>query len=185
MLYLQRFILAFSFLVGSSQAFCETFEQAIQKDSFKIEPSKIDLEKMNNASTLVIGCVDFRLRDEMEKLLREHLHLLDSYNELNLPGASLAFVESTKPHWGQTIEEIIGLVRDLHQVKQVIFIDHMGCGAYRILKGDEVMKTKETERAAHLEEFKKARAKMKEKFPELKVHTLLMHLDGKVENIKE
>ncbi|MBX9977655.1 MAG: hypothetical protein K2X98_05370 [Alphaproteobacteria bacterium] len=182
MLYLQRFILAFSFLVGSSQAFSETFEQAIQKDSFKVEPSSVDLNDMKQALILVVGCVDFRLRDETKKLFRDNLHLLDNYSELNAPGAALAF--SHKP-WEAFIEENIGLIGRLHKITGVIFLDHMDCGAYRILKGDEVMKTKETERSAHLEEFKKARAKMKEKFPELKVHTLLMHLDGTVENIKE
>jgi hypothetical protein len=109
---------------------------------------------------------------------------LDDYDEVSLPGASLAFVETSKNHWGQTIEEIIGVLKTLHNIKNVIFIDHMGCGAYKLMKGDAVMKTKDTERAAHLEEFKKARKKMQEKFPDLHVYTFLMGLDGVVENIK-
>ncbi len=161
----------------------QTFDEAIKKESFKVEPSKIDLEKTHEASTLVISCVDFRLRDETEKFLREQLYLLDDYDEISLPGASLAFVEKKYPHWGQTVEEIIGLLKDLHHIKRVIFIDHMGCGAYKLIKGEEIMKTPDTEREAHRKEFKKVRKKMKQKFPHLEVHTLLMNLDGKVENV--
>ncbi|RTK92436.1 MAG: hypothetical protein EKK61_04490 [Rickettsiales bacterium] len=140
---------------------------------------------MKEASTLVVSCVDFRLRDEIADLLTNKLGLKDDYDEVALPGASLAFVESSKEHWGETITDIIGLLKDLHKIKRVIFVDHLGCGAYKVLKGNDILKTVEIEKASHLETFQTARKKLKQHFPDLDVHTFLMDLDGNVENIHE
>ena len=37
-------------------------------------------EKKHTASTLLISCVDFRLRDKTEKLMIEKFNLLDDYD---------------------------------------------------------------------------------------------------------
>lgn len=176
------FLLILNFL--EHNAIAQPFEKAIQKDSFNIKTSQEDLKSLHNTSTLVVGCVDFRLRDEITKFLQNKLHLLDDYDEISLPGAGLAFVEKKYPHWGKTIEDVIDILKELHQIKRVIFIDHLGCGAYKLLKGEKVMKTTDIERSAHQEVFKEVRNKMKEKFPDLEVYTFIMDLDGAVEQIK-
>lgn len=178
------FILPF-FLSYAHPGFCsETFEKAVQADEFNVTPSQMDLATMNKASTLVVGCVDFRFVDELDQLMREVLHLKDDYDQINVPGASLFLVENGHPHWNKTLEEVVGLLKKLHQIKRVIFVDHMGCGAYKIIKGDSVMESPSTEEAAHREVFKEARAKMKELFPELDVYTFLLDFSGHVKNIK-
>ncbi|MBX9697490.1 MAG: hypothetical protein K2X53_05360 [Alphaproteobacteria bacterium] len=162
----------------------ETFEKAVQAEEFKVTPSQIDLATLNKASTLVVGCVDFRFVDELDQLMREVLHLKDDYDQINVPGASLFFVENGHPHWNKTLEEVVRLLTKLHHIKRVIFVDHMGCGAYKIIKGDSVMETPSTEEAAHREVFKEARAKMKDLFPELDVYTFLLDFSGHVKNVK-
>ena len=158
----------------------------MEKPFFKVKVSSDNLASMHKASTLLISCVDFRLRDETALLMNQELHLLDDYDEISLPGASLAFVEEAYPHWGQTTQDIITFVQQTHHIKRVIFLDHRECGAYKILKGnDHHLETPEQEAAAHHEVFRQVRAKMKLKFPELEVYTLLMGVDGVVENIKE
>ena len=52
---------------------------------------------------------------------------------------------------------------------------------YKILIGQEQLNTKEKETAAHAAILNKARDIIKEKFPQLKVYTFLMGLDGVVE----
>jgi len=158
------------------------FEEAILKPYFHVEPSSPNLSSLHKTSTLVISCVDFRLRDEVERLLREELHLLDDYDEIALPGASLAFVDSLHPQWGQSLEDMITILRQLHGIRRVIFLDHFGCGAYRLIQGEAAVKDKVTERSTHYAIMDEAREKILKEFPGLDVYTLLMDFNGDVFN---
>ncbi|MFY9589156.1 carbonic anhydrase [Rickettsia endosymbiont of Halotydeus destructor] len=150
----------------------------------KVKVSNEHLKVLNQASTLLISCVDFRLRDETVEFMNK-LNLLDDYDEVSLPGSSLALVNDQYPYWGKTIEDVIELLQKLHNIKQVIFLDHRECGAYKLLIGEEYLKTEEEETAAHAEILNKARKIINEKFSNLKVYTFLMGLDGVVEQIYE
>lgn len=168
-------------IFGFSSIHASTFNEAIHEhQTFKVTPSKPNLKELHQASTLVISCVDFRLRDETERLFREHLSLLDDYDEVSLPGASLAFVDANHQEWGKTISDTIGLLKNLHNINQVVFLDHMGCGAYKYIKGEQAVNLPEKEKKEHLASFQEAREKMTRDFPELKVYTLIMELDGTV-----
>ncbi len=127
------------------------------KKIIKVEVSKEHLKTLNEASTLLIS----------------------------LPGASLALVNEKYTHWGKTIEDTIEILQDLHNIKQIIFLDHRECGAYKKLIAEERLSTKEKETEAHTEILNKARKIIKEKFPQLKVYTFLMGLDGVIEQIYE
>lgn len=142
-------------------------------------------KKMHEASTLLIGCIDFRLRDETAKLMNETLDLENDYDEFVVPGASLAFIEKKYPEWGETLNEVISISKDLHKIKRVIFLDHYKCGAYKLLRDPKKLGSHEAELIDHKKVFKEVRQKMKELFPEIEVHTLIMDFDGKVENIKD
>ncbi|HJD56488.1 MAG TPA: hypothetical protein LFW21_07850 [Rickettsia endosymbiont of Pyrocoelia pectoralis] len=154
------------------------------KKTLKVEVSKEHLKTLNEASTLLISCVDFRLIDETDKLMKQ-LGLEDDFDKVSLPGASLALVNDKYTHWGKTIEDTIELLQDLHNIKQILFLDHRECGAYKKLIAPEHLNSKEKETAAHTEILNKARKIIKEKFPKLKVYTFLMGLDGVVEQIYE
>lgn len=156
----------------------------INKKIVKVEVSKEHLKTLNEASTLLISCVDFRLIDETDKLMKQ-LGLEDDFDKVSLPGASLALVNETYTHWGKTIEDTIEILQELHNIKQIIFLDHRECGAYKKLINQEYLNTKEKETEIHTEILNKARKLIKEKFPQLKVYTFLMGLDGVVEQIYE
>ncbi len=57
------------------------FNQAIKSGRIQLTPSKTNLADLHEASTLVVSCVDFRLRDEIAELCNVHLGLLDDYDE--------------------------------------------------------------------------------------------------------
>nr|WP_202070037.1 carbonic anhydrase [Rickettsia tillamookensis] len=154
------------------------------KEIIKIEVSKEHLKTLNEASTLLISCVDFRLIDETDKLMKQ-LGLEDNFDKVSLPGASLALVNERYTYWGKTIEDTIGILQQLHNIKQIVFLDHRDCGAYKMLIGQEQLNTKEKETAEHTIILNKARSLIKEKFPQLKVYTFLMGVDGVVEQIYE
>lgn len=161
-----------------------TFYNAIKKDYITVPISQHHLAHLNDASTLLVSCVDFRLRDETIKLMENVFKLQDQYDEVVIPGATLSLVQkehSQHAHWSKTIMEVVGLLKKLHNIKRVIFLDHLGCGAYKLIHGEEVVKTVEKETAAHKAVFKEAREIFAKHFPQLEIHTLLMGLDGKVE----
>jgi hypothetical protein len=162
----------------------KNFEEIIQQSTFRVDVSAPNLDKKHETSTLLVSCVDFRLRDETDKLMEKHLFLMDDYDEIALPGASLALVQTKYPHWNKTLKDLIGLIEKLHHIKRVIFLDHRGCGAYNLLQGKEHAATPEKETHSHKAVLDRAREILKKDFPKLKVYTLLMGLDGVVENIQ-
>jgi carbonic anhydrase len=159
-------------------------EDLLAKKVIKVSVSKEHLRTLYEASTLLISCVDFRLREETDQFM-DKLNLKDNYDIVSLPGASLALINDQYSYWGKTIEDTIEVLQKLHNIKQIIFLDHRECGAYKLLIGEEYLKTREKETAAHVEILNKARKVVKEKFPQLKVYTFLMGLDGVVEQIYE
>lgn len=156
----------------------------INQKRLQVKISNEHLRTRNEASTLLIQCVDFRLREETDEFMHK-IGLRDKYDEVALPGASLALVNDKYTYWGKTIEDVVQILQGLHKIQQVIFLDHRECGAYKLLIGEEYLETQEKETAAHVEVLNKARKVIKEKFPQLKVYTFLMGLDGEVEQIYE
>jgi hypothetical protein len=159
------------------------FDEAIKLDKFKVKVGKST--KQRYTDTLLVSCVDFRFRREVEELMSDFLHLETDYDEITLPGGSLSLVENKYPDGGGTTEEVIGILKTLHHIKRVIFLDHRNCGAYKNIKGKEYVATRAIETKTHRGVFKKTRIFMKEHFPELAIYTFLMDLDGVVENIKD
>lgn len=159
------------------------FDEAIKLDKFQVKVHKPTNRKYTE--TLLVSCVDFRFRNEVEELMSGFLHLEGDYDEIALPGASLAIVEKKYPEWSIALEEVIELLKGLHHIKRVIFLDHRDCGAYKIMKGKKALATRALETKTHRTVFKGARKFMREHFPELQVYTLLMGLDGVVENFKD
>ena len=162
----------------------KAFEEAIQADRFKVPIYNAELKVKRYTDTLLVSCVDFRFRGAIEKLMRETLHLGSDYDEVVLPGASLAMVEIVYPGWENTIEEVIEVLQKIHHIKRVIFLDHRDCSAYKFIKGKHCMATRELETNMHTEVFQEVRKIMSEKFPTLKVYTLLIDINGVVDNIK-
>lgn len=156
----------------------------MKQPHFKVEVSSRKLVDLHHASTLLISCVDFRLRDEIEKFMRKDLKLLDHYDEITIPGAALAMATSQYPAWKQTIEQVITLAMKLHGIKYVILLDHRDCGAYKTILGEGTVDTKQKETDTHKKILSEAKRIIKLKFPELEVYTLLMGLDGLIENIQ-
>jgi carbonic anhydrase len=103
----------------------------------------------------------------------------DNYNKFSLAGASLGYNQNTFPEWRETCTKHIELAQQLHDIDEVIVLDHMDCGAYRILYDNPTM-SKQEEYTLHKKNLKKFKTMINEKFPSLKVTTLLMDVDGSV-----
>ncbi len=175
-------LLATLFLSNCS-SFESSFDKQMKKDFIMVPVSSNSLADMKKASTLLVSCIDFRLRDETSKLMEDIFELTDQYDEVVIPGAALALVQQdgNLAHWGKTLIDIVEIAQQLHDIKRVIFLDHRNCGAYKKILGEEALKNGDD---AHKKAFSKARQIFKDKFPGIEVHTLLIGLDGKVEIFK-
>lgn len=132
---------------------------------------------------LLLSCMDFRLMDEIERYMGDTRGLRDKYDHIVLAGASLGAVTDQFPAWNKTFWEHLDVAIKLHNIHTVIVMDHRDCGAYKVILGEEAVKDADSEKTAHAEQLAKLKAMIVERHPNLKVETLLMALDGSVEEI--
>lgn len=132
----------------------------------------------HHAKAIVITCMDFRLIDDAVRYL-DSIGYNNNYDEFILAGASLGYNQTKFTAWTETLDKHIELAENLHDIKEVIVIDHMQCGAYKIFYDKKEIK-REEEIKLHRENFKIFEKTISTKYPNLKVRTLLMDLDGKI-----
>jgi hypothetical protein len=179
---IKKFLLAVIF-VASLESCASAENVPPPAESIKVPSSVTDPKQYGHAAPyLVISCMDFRLRDELEKFMELRVGP-DKYDEIVLPGASLGVFNEKYPEWSKTFEDIIRLSLKLHKITTIVFIDHRDCGAYKMLKGEHCCDNRAAETHVHAVQFEAVRKLLKEKFPHLKVETLIMGLDGQVETV--
>jgi hypothetical protein len=141
----------------------------------------------HDADTLVLSCMDFRLISRVSEYM-DKISKKGSYDYVVLAGASLGVNNTVYPDWGRTFWDHLKLSRDLHNIRNVMIIDHRNCGAYKaILHEDypesETASQRKEETASHKKQLEALAQAIHEKYPFLGVQTRLMSLDGSVEDI--
>jgi carbonic anhydrase len=137
--------------------------------------------KIHNAKALVVTCMDFRLIDDAVYYLNK-IGYNNNYDQFILAGSTLGYNQDKFSEWVKTLDKHIELAKQLHQIDEIIFIDHMGCGAYKIFYNNPDLKEKD-ELELHKINFNKIKETMKNKYPEIKIKTLLMDLNGNIINL--
>lgn len=120
----------------------------------------------HDANSLVLSCMDFRFINQTVEYLYGRNETED-FDYFVLAGASLGYNESNTyndsgcihhnklhidPAWKRAYEDHIRLAIDLHDIKEIIVIDHMDCGMYRAVYGDICSKA---EQKLHIENIHK------------------------------
>lgn len=131
-----------------------------------------------NAKALLISCMDFRLIDDLVYALNK-MGYNNNYNNIILAGASLGYNQTVNDAWRKTVDDHIQLSQRMHNITQIIVIDHMMCGAYKMLYNKPDL-TRDEELKLHKENFIKFRKLMKYKYPKLEILTYLMDIDGTI-----
>lgn len=135
------------------------------------------------AEALLLTCMDYRLIDDTERYMSER-GLQNNYDQLILAGASLGAVTDSYPAWNQTFWEHLDISLQLHGIHTVILLDHRDCGAYKVILKEDFAAEPEREMTVHTEYLEKLTREIHEKYPQLLVETLLMNLEGEVEEIE-
>lgn len=141
-----------------------------------------DAKAAGGTDALLLSCMDFRLMDDIERYMSGR-GLRDKYDHIVLAGASLGAITDKYPAWNKTFWEHLDIAIKLHNIHTVIVMDHRDCGAYKVILGPSHAKDSNVERDVHAVQLRKLRGMVNEKYPQLKIETLLMALDGAVEAI--
>lgn len=131
---------------------------------------------------LLLSCMDFRLTDDIVRYM-DGRGMTDKYDHVVLAGASLGAMTDKFTEWGKTFRDHLQVAIDLHQVKQVIIMDHRDCGAYKTILGKDFARDPVNETRVHAEYLAKLAADIRTLHADLAIETLLMSLDGSVEVI--
>ena len=137
---------------------------------------------------LLLSCMDYRLTDEIADYMQNHIHMKKKYDYVILAGASLGVNNTKYPNWGKTFWEHLDTAIALHSIHEVIIMDHRNCGAYKLLLGkdfpaDSSAAQLKEETEVHKQQLDVLAKAIHDKYPNLEVDTLLMSLNGDVEEI--
>jgi len=130
----------------------------------------------HQCQSLVIRCMDFRFHRQLDQLLDELYSEEGGFGDYDSPGpaggASKAIVdEASRP----VVFSAIDIAKDKHQIKRILIIDHIDCGAYG---GSSRFSTPEEEGMFHMGELNKAKDILTTKYPSLEVVTLYQDWDS-------
>jgi carbonic anhydrase len=167
-----------SLITRTTKTLAPAPQKNVNSPSLAGNPTRLDL----HAPYLLLTCMDFRLRREVHHFMELRVGK-NSYDEIVLPGASLAVINDVYPHWRQTFEDVLKLAVELHGVTTVILMDHRECGAYNLFKGKSNLNSCEKETSVHRQVMGNVKAYLLKNHPSLKIETLLMDLKGQVETI--
>ncbi len=115
------------------------------------------------AEVVIITCIDFRFQEYINNWISQNFSP-KSFDRVAIAGGVFDFNYVLKQ---------VEISKRLHHVKKAILINHEDCGAY----GESGTAQK------HAEDLKNAASKIKRQYPDLKVDSYYLHLDGTFEQI--
>jgi hypothetical protein len=131
---------------------------------------------------LLLNCIDYRLTAKTTNYMTQR-KMAGKYDQLVLAGAALGAKNDKFPAWGATFWETVQVAKELHQIHQIIVIDHRDCGAYKAILGEDLAGDRRKEFDVHAKQMRSLRADIAKRHPDLAVQLFLMGLDGKVETV--
>ncbi len=139
------------------------------------------MDETNQYKALVLACIDPRMQEPVYKYLKKR-KLTGKYSQVVIAGAAIGAVAPRFEEWHQTFWENLGISVNLHQIHKVIVIQHRDCGAAREAYGHFAPGSK-NETRLHRAVLADFRGQLLKHYPQLDVETLLMGLDGTVEDL--
>ena len=145
-------------------------------------------QREGDTDALLLSCMDYRLVHDTAEYMQNERHLLNRYDYVILAGASLGVNNRTYRNWGRTFWQHLDTAIALHHIHEVIVMDHRNCGAYKLLLGrdfppDPTEEQRKEETKVHKQQLDRLARAIHRRRPDLDVTSLLMNLDGSVEEI--
>ena len=113
-----------------------------------------------NFDAMVLSCIDPRFQPKIYNYLRKR-KLNGKYSSFTIAGAAIGVTASKFKKWHKTFWDNIDTSIKLHKIKKLIVINHLDCGAAKIVNGKKEF-SKINELKVHRNFFKKIK-KIKKK----------------------
>mgnify|MGYP005709819805 CR=1 FL=1 len=108
---------------------------------------------------MVLSCIDPRFQSIVFNYLKKR-NLNGKYSSFIIAGSAIGVTAPKFKKWYKTFWDNLEISIKLHKIKKLIVINHRDCGAAKIINGKK---------------------KFKNKYPNLKIETILLSLNKKVE----
>ena len=129
---------------------------------------------MKKYKAMVLSCIDPRFQPKVFNYLKKK-NLTGKYSSFTIAGGSIGVTAKKFKKWHSTFWENLATSIKLHNVSNLIVINHNDCGAAKIVNGDNKFSTS-IENKIHNESFKIIERKLKEKYPSIKVSFKIMKI---------
>jgi len=141
---------------------------------------KFKFKNQHTCDAAVIHCVDFRFHEILNQSIKEVFEI-NTYDLWTLPGCAKTILSSDETEYIEVFFNKIKAVSiGLHDIKQIILINHADCGGYG---GRQAFQSPEAERLKHKEDLTEAKKILEQNFPELKVRIGYTDLNDELSEI--
>ncbi len=123
----------------------------------------------HTCSTALVRCMDFRLGEPIRDFMNREF-LYGNTDIIAIAGAARDVSQSDN----SAVEQQIDLSVQLHQIQNLVLMNHTDCGAYG---GRPSFESHDAERTQHLADMQAAKAKLQAKYPELNIRLVLADIE--------
>ena len=129
---------------------------------------------MKKYKAMVLSCIDPRFQPKVFNYLKKK-NLAGKYSSFTIAGGSIGVTAKKFKKWHSTFWENLATSIKLHNISNLIVINHNDCGAAKIVNGNNKFSTS-IENKIHNESFKIIERKLKKKYPSIKVSFKIMKI---------
>ena len=129
---------------------------------------------MKKYKAMVLSCIDPRFQHKVFNYLKKR-NLTGKYSSFTIAGGSIGVTAKKFKKWHLTFWENLATSIKLHNISNLIVINHNDCGAAKIVNGNNKFSTT-IENKIHNQSFKIIKKKLKKKHPSIKVSFKIMKI---------
>ena len=129
---------------------------------------------MKKYKAMVLSCIDPRFQPKVFNYLKKK-NLTGKYSSFTIAGGSIGVTAIKFKKWHSTFWENLATSIKLHNISNLIVINHNDCGAAKIVNGNNKFCTS-IENKIHNQSFKIIKKKLKKKHPSIKVSFKIMKI---------
>ena len=129
---------------------------------------------MKKYKAMVLSCIDPRFQPKVFNYLKKK-NLTGKYSSFTIAGGSIGVTAIKFKKWHSTFWENLATSIKLHNISNLIVINHNDCGAAKIVNGNNKFSTT-IENKIHNQSFKIIKKKIKKKYPSIKVSFKIMKI---------
>ena len=136
----------------------------------------------SNFKAMVLSCIDPRFQALVYNYLKKK-KLIGKYSAFTIAGGAVGVTHNKFKKWHSVFIENLSTSIKLHKIEKLIIINHIDCGAAKIANGEKKFNFS-IENKIHKTSIIKLKKIVKIKFPEVKVESYMMLLNGKIRKLK-